>query len=132
MQCTVCDPRESICHFECTCCSDNSEEKRNCKSFKDGKCTVCPGKCPWDKHIHSDTYYKQVDEEVTVTLDDVKVKRYDELVERTKEIISNSNELTDDCVKIVMYHQRIEDCERLLQELTGQKLKDIKENYFEQ
>ena len=69
---------------------------------------------------------------MSVYLNDQKANHDNELVAKTEKITSNSNELTDNCVRLVMYHQSIEDCERLLQESTGQKLEDIKENYFDQ
>ena len=56
---------------------------------------------------------------MSVYLNDQKAKHDNELVAKTEKITSNSNELTDNCVELVMHHQRIEDCERLLQESTG-------------
>ncbi|XP_067249250.1 uncharacterized protein [Chanodichthys erythropterus] len=42
------------CHFTCheTCTTANDSKRKNCSVMKDGKCTVCPGKCDWDVHFN--------------------------------------------------------------------------------
>ncbi|XP_067249339.1 uncharacterized protein [Chanodichthys erythropterus] len=42
------------CHYTChdACAYANDEDKDKCCAMKDGKCTVCPGKCDWNVHFN--------------------------------------------------------------------------------
>ncbi len=43
-----------ICHFTChdKCPIRNDSDKYKSPAMKDGKCTVCPGKCAWNMHFN--------------------------------------------------------------------------------
>uniref|UniRef100_A0A8C4WUZ4 Si:ch73-170d6.2 n=1 Tax=Eptatretus burgeri TaxID=7764 RepID=A0A8C4WUZ4_EPTBU len=49
-----------LCGFTCheNCLLANDEDKIHCVAMKDGKCTVCPGKCVWN--VHSNQTYKWI------------------------------------------------------------------------
>ncbi|KAL1279489.1 hypothetical protein QQF64_026162, partial [Cirrhinus molitorella] len=42
------------CHFTChdACVYAKDSDKYKCSAMKDGKCTVCPGKCVWNVHFN--------------------------------------------------------------------------------
>ena len=44
-----------VCMFTChTPCNIDGDVKEGCASMTDGKCFLCPGKCPWDSHSNGD------------------------------------------------------------------------------
>ena len=47
---------------------------------KDAKCTVCPGRCHWTKHVILPYRFEEYEEEEERTIDDMK-KRYEEAIE---------------------------------------------------
>ena len=40
------------CNFTChdKCIFSNDSDKARCSAMKDGNCTICPQKCPWNRH----------------------------------------------------------------------------------
>ena len=76
----------------------------------DGMCKVCPKKCSWERHINSHIHYKSMEITETVVLEDVRAKYQNSkqtLETSTTLIISNVDELIDNCNRLVMHHQRI-------------------------
>ncbi|KAI2666731.1 hypothetical protein H4Q32_026421 [Labeo rohita] len=66
------------CHFTCydKCVYGNDSDKYKCIVFKDGKCTVCPGKCAWDVHFNQKYKWDYVTEKRKETYQELK-KRYE-------------------------------------------------------
>ncbi|XP_048012812.1 uncharacterized protein LOC125246012 isoform X2 [Megalobrama amblycephala] len=66
------------CHFTCheTCQIANDSERYKCNAMKDGKCTVCPGKCAWNVHFNQKYRWTYVTEKRKETYKDLK-KRYE-------------------------------------------------------
>ncbi|RXN31255.1 Stonustoxin subunit alpha [Labeo rohita] len=67
------------CHFTChdTCIYANDRDKYMCMVMKNGKCTVCPGKCVWNVHINQKYKWNYVTEKRKETFQDLK-KRYED------------------------------------------------------
>ncbi|XP_048036364.1 uncharacterized protein LOC125261854 [Megalobrama amblycephala] len=65
------------CNFTChdTCRIADDSERYNCWAMKDGKCTVCPGKCHWNVHFNQKYKWDYVPEKRKQTYEDLK-KRY--------------------------------------------------------
>ncbi|XP_073691414.1 uncharacterized protein [Garra rufa] len=66
------------CFYTChdTCVFGNDSDKHKCKAMKDGKCTVCPGKCDWNVHFNQKYKWDYVPEKRKETYQDLK-KRYE-------------------------------------------------------
>ncbi|XP_026114891.1 uncharacterized protein LOC113093306 [Carassius auratus] len=62
------------CHFTCydKCEYANDGDKYKCIVFKDGKCTVCPGKCVWNVHFNQKYKWDYVTEKRKETYQDLK------------------------------------------------------------
>ncbi|KAK2917157.1 hypothetical protein Q8A67_001531 [Cirrhinus molitorella] len=67
------------CHFTCydKCVYANDSDKYKCKVIKDGKCTVCPGKCVWNMHFSQKYKWDYVKEKRKETYQDLK-KRFED------------------------------------------------------
>ncbi|KAL0147764.1 hypothetical protein M9458_056940 [Cirrhinus mrigala] len=67
------------CHFTChhTCIYGSDEDKKMCCCMKDGKCTVCPGKCAWNVHFSQKHKWVYVTEKKKQTYQDLK-KRFED------------------------------------------------------
>uniref|UniRef100_A0A672M052 Septin-type G domain-containing protein n=1 Tax=Sinocyclocheilus grahami TaxID=75366 RepID=A0A672M052_SINGR len=67
------------CHFTChdTCAYGNDSDKYKCWAMKDGKCTVCPGKCAWNVHFNQKYKWDYVPEKRTETYQELK-KRFED------------------------------------------------------
>ncbi|XP_051987858.1 reticulocyte-binding protein homolog 2a [Xyrauchen texanus] len=67
------------CHYTChdTCIYANDQDKYKCIAMKDGKCTVCPGKCDWDVHFNQKYKWVYVKEKKKETYQDLK-KRFED------------------------------------------------------
>ncbi|KAL1279581.1 hypothetical protein QQF64_026254 [Cirrhinus molitorella] len=67
------------CHFTCydKCVYANDSDKYKCKVIKDGKCTVCPGKCVWNVHFSQKYKWDYVTEKRKETYQELK-KRYED------------------------------------------------------
>ena len=67
--CTFC---HTSCHFPCYIPSD--ENKYHCAVMKNGVCTVCPKKCPWDTHRNNDYRIEVKQVSVEKTYEQMKTK----------------------------------------------------------
>ncbi|XP_056310868.1 uncharacterized protein LOC130222313 isoform X2 [Danio aesculapii] len=67
------------CHYTChdTCAISNDSAKHGCIAMKDGKCTVCPGKCAWNVHFNQKYKWDYIKETRKETYQDLK-KRFEE------------------------------------------------------
>ncbi|XP_048029404.1 uncharacterized protein LOC125257035 isoform X2 [Megalobrama amblycephala] len=66
------------CHYTCHgACSRADSNKNLCTVMKDGKCTVCPGKCVWNVHFNQKYKWRYVTEKRKETYQDLK-KRFEE------------------------------------------------------
>ncbi|KAK9976533.1 hypothetical protein ABG768_021738 [Culter alburnus] len=67
------------CHFTChdTCSIAYDNMKYYCLAMKDGKCTVCPGKCDWNVHFNQKYKWDYVTEKRKETYQDLK-KRFED------------------------------------------------------
>ncbi|XP_057292017.1 uncharacterized protein LOC130614599 [Hydractinia symbiolongicarpus] len=64
------------CMFTChNPCHIPKDKKKKCSSMRDGKCVVCPGKCPWDSHSNGHRIYIYREIEVENTVEDM-MNRY--------------------------------------------------------
>lgn len=68
------------CHYPCKIAKDGS--KYLCAAMDNGgssnaKCTVCPGRCHWTKHVNNPYRFEEYEEEEERTIEDLK-KRYEE------------------------------------------------------
>ncbi len=65
-----------ICHFTChdKCPIRNDSDKYKSPAMKDGKCTVCPGKCAWNMHFNQKYKWDYVTEKRKGTYQDLKKK----------------------------------------------------------
>ncbi|XP_047012476.1 uncharacterized protein LOC124628290 isoform X1 [Ictalurus punctatus] len=70
---TTCSVCKENCHEYNCWCAWNTEW---CEVMKNGRCTVCPGKCHYTKHVREDKKYVTHSEEIMVTFDDFK-KQYE-------------------------------------------------------
>ena len=84
------------CHYPCIIADDL--EKHGCAAMKDGKCTVCPGKCDWSIHFNQKYRWDYVKEKQMRTVQDLKEKyekatkpkiTVQQLIENQKEEIAN-------------------------------------------
>jgi len=52
------------CNYTChdNCVYSNNNDKKHCCSMEKGACTVCPGKCSWDRHVNVPYIIKQTTE----------------------------------------------------------------------
>ncbi|XP_058628196.1 uncharacterized protein LOC131538367 isoform X1 [Onychostoma macrolepis] len=66
------------CHFTChdKCTIPNDKDKHGCVAMKDGKCTVCAGKCAWNVHFNQQYKWTYVTEKRQGTYQDLK-KRFE-------------------------------------------------------
>jgi hypothetical protein len=71
-----------VCNFTChdSCSYSNDGDKYQCcamdgKGQANARCTVCPGKCHWTKHVNNQYYYEPYEVEEEETAEDLK-KRY--------------------------------------------------------
>ncbi|XP_048011737.1 uncharacterized protein LOC125247888 [Megalobrama amblycephala] len=72
---TNCQMCQYTCHGACSRADD--KDKYLCKVMKDGKCTVCPGKCAWSVHYNQKYKWNYVTEKTKETYQDLK-KRYED------------------------------------------------------
>jgi hypothetical protein len=69
---TNCQPCNMTCHYPCYI--PNNDGKHGCSAMRDGKCTVCPKKCPWDVHFNMSWRWELYEDVETRTLDALKAK----------------------------------------------------------
>lgn len=69
---TYCFNCHHTCHYPCRIPKD--EDKRQCIAMKDGKCTICLNKCPWDSHSNTGYQLSQYEEVYEVTVEHLKEK----------------------------------------------------------
>uniref|UniRef100_A0A667ZC03 AIG1-type G domain-containing protein n=1 Tax=Myripristis murdjan TaxID=586833 RepID=A0A667ZC03_9TELE len=69
---TNCQQCSMTCHYPCTIADD--QEKHRCPVMKDGRCTVCPGKCVWTVHFNQKYRWEYVKVKEKQTLKDMKEK----------------------------------------------------------
>ncbi|XP_074474390.1 uncharacterized protein LOC141757667 [Sebastes fasciatus] len=67
---TTCNVCEENCHYPCTL----AWSPKSCVVIKDGRCTVCTGKCPLSDHVKEKCIYVTKTRKVKKTLQDVKEK----------------------------------------------------------
>ncbi|XP_026106414.1 uncharacterized protein LOC113078309 [Carassius auratus] len=67
------------CFFTChdTCVYADDRDKHKCYAMTDGKCRICPGKCPWDVHFNQMYKWDYVSEKRKETYQDLK-KRFED------------------------------------------------------
>jgi hypothetical protein len=70
-----------VCNFTChdSCSYSNDGDKYQCcamdgKGQANARCTVCPGKCHWTKHVNNQFYYELYEVEEEETAEDLKRK----------------------------------------------------------
>lgn len=84
------------CHFNCK--YPNDDQKINCSSMRNNRCTVCKGKCYWDKH-HNDPFYYlygEVDEEITLQSLKEKYNKAKEKEASAQDMLKNLQKDLDD------------------------------------
>lgn len=87
--CTKC---EENCHYPgCTWAPYPSK----CEVIKDGKCTVCPGKCPVDNHVKENWKYVNKFRNVTKTNEEMK-ERYERNQEKHREMLQKLSQLQEE------------------------------------
>ena len=69
---TNCQQCSVTCHYPCAIADDL--EKHGCPAMKDGKCTVCPGKCDWSIHFNQKYRWDYVKVKQMTTVQDLKEK----------------------------------------------------------
>ena len=62
---TNCPTCMFTCHYPCKA---NGNIEDVCSAMTNGKCRICPGKCPWEVHINGDRRYFYRSETVTETI----------------------------------------------------------------
>ena len=67
--CLVC---KYTCHIDCGI--PNDDRKMWCCAMSNGHCTVCPGRCYWDRHTHGNFYYEPRRVTVKKTYRDMQMK----------------------------------------------------------
>ncbi|KAK0152429.1 hypothetical protein N1851_006056 [Merluccius polli] len=97
---TNCQQCSMTCHYPCAI-ADNLQ-KRGCAAMKDGKCTVCPGKCDWNIHFNQKYRWDYVKEKQMKTVQDLKEKyakatkakiTVQQLIENQEEEIANLQDM---------------------------------------
>ncbi|XP_036419560.1 uncharacterized protein LOC118803150 [Colossoma macropomum] len=113
--CSVC--KENCHEYDCWCAINPAW----CEVMKDGRCTVCSGKCHYSKHIRENKKYVPKSEEIIMTYTDL-IKQY-ENTDESKAGISLDSEKFEDVkknleinTKLKKEKKRIED--RLKEELS--------------
>ncbi|XP_053279908.1 uncharacterized protein LOC128441827 [Pleuronectes platessa] len=85
---TNCQQCNFTCHDDCP--YENDADKIHCIAMgRDGKCTQCPGRCPWDVH-YNQMYrweYEEVTERITVKELEEKYLKASEAATPVKELI---------------------------------------------
>ena len=76
---TNCLTCNRTCHYPCGI--PNDSDKYSCAAMDGGgessaKCTVCPNKCSWDRHVNNPYRFELYDAEEVVTLDKLKQKYF--------------------------------------------------------
>ncbi|XP_059915972.1 uncharacterized protein LOC132463689 isoform X2 [Gadus macrocephalus] len=69
---TNCQQCHITCHYPCIIADDR--QKMRCGAMKDGKCTVCPGKCDWNVHFNQKYKFDYVKEKQVTTVQELKEK----------------------------------------------------------
>uniref|UniRef100_A0A8C5BQV2 Fibronectin type-III domain-containing protein n=1 Tax=Gadus morhua TaxID=8049 RepID=A0A8C5BQV2_GADMO len=69
---TNCQQCHMTCHYPCIIADDL--KKSGCGAMKDGKCTVCPGKCAWNLHFNQKYKFDYVKEKQVTTIQELKEK----------------------------------------------------------
>ncbi|CAL8366285.1 unnamed protein product [Boreogadus saida] len=69
---TNCQHCSMSCHYPCYIADDL--KKSRCPAMKDGKCTVCPGKCDWYVHFNQKYKWDYVKEKQVTTVQELKGK----------------------------------------------------------
>uniref|UniRef100_A0A667Y1T6 AIG1-type G domain-containing protein n=1 Tax=Myripristis murdjan TaxID=586833 RepID=A0A667Y1T6_9TELE len=69
---TNCQQCSITCHYPCAIADD--QKKHGCAAMKDGRCTVCPGKCVWTVHFNQKYRWEYVKVKEKRTLKDLKEK----------------------------------------------------------
>jgi len=66
---TTCMTCNRTCHENCAI--PDNESKAECCAITNNLCTICPGKCFWDKHKNLPHRYEMYSEQVTVKSQDL-------------------------------------------------------------
>ncbi|CAL8347501.1 unnamed protein product [Merluccius merluccius] len=97
---TNCQQCSMTCHYPCT--RADNVKKRGCAAMKDGKCTVCPGKCDWNIHFNQKYRWDYVKEKQMKTVQDLKEKyekatrakiTFQQLIENQEEEVANLQDM---------------------------------------
>lgn len=98
---TNCQVCHVTCHYPCAIKEDS--KKNGCAAMDStGRCTVCPGKCPWTTHVNQTYKWEYVPKKITQTLREMQEKyakatkeklTVQELIERQEEEIENLKDI---------------------------------------
>ncbi|XP_071794719.1 uncharacterized protein [Asterias amurensis] len=69
---TNCSKCHFTCHYPCRIADD--AKKAGCAAMRDGVCTVCPGKCPWDVHFNQQYKFEFYEEEEEKTYEEIEAR----------------------------------------------------------
>jgi len=90
-----------VCNFTChiSCIYPNDKEKINCSAMGlNHYCTVCSGRCYWEKHVNNPYFFEFYEEHETRTSEDLKAK-YEgtsEQLSKQEQMIENLNRQLDE------------------------------------
>ncbi|KTF94774.1 hypothetical protein cypCar_00043301 [Cyprinus carpio] len=114
-----------ICHNTCHdgCAFPDDKDKYKCCAMKDGKCTVCKGKCAWNVHFNQEYKWTYVNEKRKETYQELKKRfedAYGQVMSKEKIFEELENEL-----KVVQYNvaELIEKSQKSLERLQEIALK---------
>ncbi|KAF3698533.1 hypothetical protein EXN66_Car014219 [Channa argus] len=116
---TNCQQCHVTCHYPCAI--PNDENKAGCAAMgSNGYCTVCPGKCYWNKHINQKYrwMYEEVKEKRTVKELQEKYLKATEGKKSVKQLIDRLKAEYDQVqAEVVKLMQRSANCLNRLQEI---------------